>query len=74
MYMGALLERPDDVRRLLYSVDTVVVSARCHGDLMKFALVIPVVLAGFEVDQQSMEFLRRQVAVVFDLKGVGRAI
>lgn len=64
--MGSICQR---VRKLLYSVDMVVVSARCHGDLLKFAPTILVVTAALEVDHQSMEFLRRQVAVAFDHKG-----
>ena len=68
----ALLEDPDNVRKLLYSAGTVVVSARCRTDLLKFAPTIPVVNIEFEVDEQSMEFLRRKVSLVFDSKGISR--
>lgn len=62
----ALLEDPDEVRRLLYSVDTAVVSARCLQGIDKFAPKIPVTAVVFEVDVQSMELLRNMVTEVLE--------
>ena len=65
----AVLDNPDKVRHLLYSCDTVVVSARCLSDLNKYAPNAHVVTVVFEVDAQSMDFLKTAVAHAADLSG-----
>ncbi|HHW17482.1 MAG TPA: GntR family transcriptional regulator [Firmicutes bacterium] len=67
----ALLSSPDDVRRLLSTVSTVVVSVRCYRDLLKYSPSIPVVTVVFEVDGQSMEFLKKKVGLLYDKRPVG---
>ena len=62
----ATLDDPDKVRHLLYSCDTVVVSARCLSDLNKYAPTARVVTVVFEVDAQSMDFLRTTVTHLVD--------
>ena len=65
----AILDNPDKVRHLLYSCDTVVVSARCISDLNKYAPTAHVVTVVFEVDSQSMDFLRTTVGHMVDQNG-----
>lgn len=62
----AVLDNPDKVRHLLYSCDTVVVSARCLSDLNKYGPVAHVVTVVFEVDAQSMDFLKTAVSHLVD--------
>lgn len=63
----AVLDDPDKVRNLLYSCDTVVVSARCLSDLNKYGPIPHVVTVVFEVDAQSMDFLKTAVSHLVDL-------
>jgi GntR family transcriptional regulator len=65
----AVLDDPDNVRHLLYSCDTVVVSARCLSDLNKFSPTANVVTVVFEVDAQSMDYLRTTVSHMVDFGG-----
>lgn len=57
----ATLDDPEKVRHLLYSCDNVVVSARCLQDLNRYAPPANVVTVVFEVEAQSMNFLRTTV-------------
>lgn len=63
----ATLDDPDRVRHLLATCDTVVVSARCLADLNKYAPTAHVVTVVFEVDGQSMDYLRTTVSHLIDL-------
>lgn len=62
----ATLDNPEKVRHLLYSCDTVVVSARCISELNKYSPTANVVTVVFEVDAQSMDFLRTTVTHKMD--------
>lgn len=63
----AILDDPDRVRYLLSSYDTVVVSARCLTDLNKYAPTARIVTVIFEVDGQSMDYLRTTVSHMIEL-------
>jgi DNA-binding transcriptional regulator YhcF (GntR family) len=66
--MPALIDDEAQLRRVLARADAIVVTRSCHERLVALGIIQPVVTVVFTIDQQSIDFLRRRVEELRELR------
>lgn len=66
--LPALIDDETQLRRVLAEADAIVVTRSCHERLLALDLIQPVVTVVFTIDQQSIDFLRRRVQELRELR------
>ncbi len=64
----ALIEDTKSITRMFGRVDLLVTSEVCQHELFELRPSVPVITISFEVDQQSLEFLRKKLSSIIGLK------
>ena len=66
--LPALIDDDAPLRRVLDQADAVIVTRSCHARLIAFGVVQPIVTVVFTIDQQSINFLRRRIEELSELR------
>jgi DNA-binding transcriptional regulator YhcF (GntR family) len=66
--LPALIDDEAQLRRVLAQADAVVVTRSCHERLLALGITQPIVTVVFTIDQQSIDFLRRRIQELSELR------